>query len=157
NPIDRFVLARLEAEGLRPSPEADRRTLIRRVSLDLLGVPPTPEEVEAFLADEAPGAYERLVDRLLADPRHGERMAPAGLAAAPYADSDGYSVDHDRSMWPYRDWVIRAFNDNMPFDRFTVEQIAGDRLPGATLDQTVATAFLRNGMTTSEEGVDPEE
>ena len=157
NPIDHFVLARLEAEGLRPSPEADRATLIRRVSLDLIGLPPTLDEVDAFEADRGPDAYERLVDRLLASPHHGERQARPWLDQARYADTNGYEKDGSRSIWPYRDWVIRASNQDMPFDRFTIEQIAGDLLPGATLDQRVATGFHRNTIVNAEGGVDDEE
>jgi hypothetical protein len=157
NPLDRFVLARLEREGLTPSPEADRITLLRRVSLDLTGLPPTPEEVDAFLKDEAADAYERAVDRLLKSPRYGERMAHRWLDAARYADTNGYQTDGDRVMWRWRDWVIEAFNSNMPFDRFTVEQIAGDLLPNATLDQKLATGFNRNHRGNSEGGVIPEE
>ncbi len=157
NPIDRFVLARLEREGLGPSPEADRATLIRRVSLDLIGLPPTIEEVDAFVADARPEAYERLVDRLLASPHYGERWARRWLDAARYADTNGYEKDRERSIWPYRDWVIKALNDDMPFDRFTVEQIAGDLLPGATVSQKVATGFHRNTMINEEGGIDVEE
>ena len=133
NPIDHFVLARLEREGLRPSPEADRATLIRRVSLDLIGLPPTPAEVDAFENDRGPGAYERVVNRLLASPHYGERQARPWLDQARYADTNGYEKDGRRSIWPYRDWVIRAFNRDLPFDQFTIEQLAGDLLPNATL------------------------
>jgi mono/diheme cytochrome c family protein len=157
NPIDSFVLARLEREGLRPSSEADRATLIRRVSLDLTGLPPTPAEVGAFLADASPDAYERVVDRLLASPRYGERMAVRWLDAARYADTNGYQSDGERTMWRWRDWVIDAFNANLPFDRFTVEQIAGDLLPGATLGQRIATGFNRNHRGNAEGGIIPEE
>ena len=135
NPMDRFILARLEQEGLRPSPEADRRTLLRRLSLDLTGLPPTPAEVDLFLADLSPEAYEKVVDRLLASPRYGERMAIRWLDAARYADTSGYQTDGERTMWRWRDWVIDAFNHNMPFDRFTLEQLAGDLVPNATLPQ----------------------
>jgi len=152
NPIDRFIEARLEREGMRHAPEADRVTLIRRVTLDLTGLPPTPEEVDAFVADESPDAYARLVDRLLASPRYGERMVWEWLDAARYADSNGYQADPERTMWPWRDWVIRAMNDNMPFDRFTIEQLAGDLLPDATLEQKVATGFNRNHMYNGEGG-----
>ena len=155
--IDRFVLARLEREGLKPSPEADRSTLIRRVSLDLIGLPPTIEEVDAFVADSRPDAYERLVDRLLASPHYGERWARRWLDVARYADTNGYEKDRERSIWPYRDWVIKALNDDMPFDRFTVEQIAGDLLPDATASQKVATGFHRNTMINEEGGIDVEE
>lgn len=157
NAIDRFVLARLEAAGIEPSPEADRRTLIRRVTLTLTGLPPSPEDVERFVADERPGAYERLVERLLASPRFGERMALQWMDAARYGDSSVYHADGVRDMWPWRDWVIRAYNDGMPFDRFTVEQIAGDLLPGATTAQRIATGFHRNHGTTDEGGAIPEE
>jgi hypothetical protein len=157
NPIDRFILARLEKEGLKPSPEADRPTLIRRVTLDLTGLPPTPAEVDAFLADRAPNAYEKVVDRLLASPRYGERMAWEWLDAARYADTNGYQGDNVRTMWPWRDWVVRALNANMPFDQFVVEQIAGDLLERPTLDQRIATGFNRNHMLNGEGGRIPEE
>lgn len=157
NGLDRFVLARLEQAGLAPSPEADRHTLIRRVSLDLRGLPPTPEEVTRFVNDTKPDAYEQLVDRMLADPAFGERWARMWLDLARYADSKGLGSDPLRTIWRYRDWVIDAFNANMPFDRFTVEQIAGDMLPGATLEQKIATAFHRNTMTNTEGGTDDEE
>ena len=157
NEIDYFILARLEKEKLQPSLEASRNTLIRRLSFDLTGLPPTPGEVDAFLADSSPGAYEKLVDRLFASPRYGERMAQHWLDLARYADSDGYFKDLNRSMWPYRDWVIQAFNKNKPFDEFTIEQLAGDLFPNAALEQKIATAFNRNGMATGEGGVDPEE
>jgi hypothetical protein len=158
NPIDAFVLAKLESEGIEPSPEADRNTLIRRVSLDLIGLPPTPEEVEQFVSDNQPDAYERLVDRLLASPHYGEKWARSWLDLAHYADSDGYEKDLPRPYaWRYRQWVIDALNANMPFDEFTIEQLAGDLLPAATLDQKVATGFLRNVLTNREGGVNPEE
>jgi hypothetical protein len=157
NAIDRFVLARLEKEGLNPSPEASKETLIRRVSLDLNGVPPTPAEVDAFVSDLRPDAYERLVDRLLASPRYGERWATPWLDYARYGDSDGWTNDRQRVSWPYRDWVIRALNQNMPFDQFTIEQLAGDMLPNATVDQKVATGFVRNSMFQDEGGTDPAE
>jgi hypothetical protein len=157
NPIDAFILARLEPEGLRPSAEADRTTLIRRVTLDLTGLPPTPAEVDAFLQDASPDAYEKVVDRLLASPRYGERMAARWLDAARYADTNGYQTDGERIMWRWRDWVIEAYNANMPFDQFTLEQIAGDMLPGATLDQKIATGFNRNHRGNAEGGVIPEE
>ncbi len=157
NPIDYFVLARLEREGLRPSAEAARTTLIRRVSLDLTGLPPTPAEVDAFLADSSPDAYEKVVDRLLQSPRYGERMALPWLNAARYADTNGYQTDGERIMWRWRDWVIDAFNANMPFDQFTIEQIAGDMLPNATVEQRIATGFNRNHRGNSEGGVIPEE
>ncbi|MFZ4629503.1 MAG: DUF1549 domain-containing protein, partial [Blastocatellia bacterium] len=146
NPIDAFVLARLEREGLTPSARAGRETLLRRLSLDLIGLPPTPEEMERFLADTRPDAYEREVDRLLASPHFGERWGRLWLDAARYADSDGYEKDKVRWAWFYRDWVIRAINTDLPYDRFIIEQIAGDLLPSATQDQVVATGFLRNSM-----------
>ncbi len=157
NSIDHFVFARLGREKLKPSPEAAKTTLIRRVSLDLLGLPPTLEEVESFLGDRAPGAYERLVDRLLSSNRYGERMAMQWLDYARYADSHGFQTDSSRTMWPWRDWVIRAFNDNMPFDQFTVEQIAGDLLPEPTRSQLVATGFNRNHRINGEGGIIGEE
>ena len=152
NPIDEFILARLDDEGLKPSPEANRTTLIRRVSLDLTGLPPTPAEVNAFLADPSPDAYEKVVDRLLRSPRYGEHMARAWLDAARYGDTHGLHLDNYREMWPYREWVIKAFNDNRPFDQFLVEQLAGDMLPNPSLDQIVATGFNRCHVTTSEGG-----
>ena len=157
NAIDAFVLARLEREGLKPSVEADRTTLIRRLSLDLTGLPPTIAEVDAFLADQAPDAYEKVVERLLASPHYGERWARRWLDRARYADTNGYEKDRERSIWPYRDWVIHALNADMPFDTFTVEQIAGDLLPGATESQKVATGFHRNTMINEEGGIDVEE
>jgi mono/diheme cytochrome c family protein len=157
NPIDRFVLARLEAAGLKPAPEADRRALARRLSLDLTGLPPSPAEVEAFVNDPAPDAYERLVDRLLDSPRWGEHRGRYWLDAARYADTHGIHFDNYREMWSYRDWVIGAFNRNMPFDRFTVEQLAGDLLPDRTLDQQVASGFNRCNITTNEGGAIAEE
>ncbi|MHC5026498.1 MAG: DUF1549 domain-containing protein, partial [Planctomycetota bacterium] len=156
-PIDAFVLDRLEREVLEPSPEADRRTLIRRLSLDLTGLPPTPAEVRAFVADTSDDAYERVVDRLLARPQFGERMALRWLDLARYADTNGYSIDGGRHMWAWRDWVIDAYNDNMPFDRFTVEQLAGDLLPDATVSQRIASGFNRNHMNTHEGGTIAEE
>ena len=150
NAIDYYVLSRLQVAGLKPSPQAGKRTLIRRLSFDLTGLPPTLGEVDAFVADESPGAYEKVVDRLLASPRYGERMAVDWLDAARYADTHGYHEDYHRDMWPWRDWVISAFNSNMPFDQFTIEQLAGDLLPGATNSQIVATGFNRNhGVTAS--------
>lgn len=157
NPIDRFVLAKLEDAGLEPAPEADRRTLIRRVTLDLTGLPPTPAEVEAFLDDQSPNAYENLVDRLLASPAYGEHRARYWLDAARYADTHGLHIDNYREMWPYRDWVIEAFNQNMPFDQFTVEQLAGDLLENPTREQLIATGFHRCNVTTNEGGVIDEE
>ncbi len=157
NPIDRFILARLDAAHLQPAPEAPRSTLIRRLSLDLTGLPPTPEEVYAFENDKLPDAYEKLVDKYLASPHYGEHRAKAWLDAARYADTHGIHVDNYREMWPYRDWVINAFNRNLSFDRFTVEQIAGDLLPNPTLDQLIATGFHRCNVTTNEAGIIPEE
>ncbi len=156
-PIDAFILERLQKEGLKPSPEADRATLIRRVSMDLTGLPPTAEEVSAFEKDNAPNAYEHVVDRLLQSPRYGERMAMPWLDSARYADSHGFQTDSSRSQWPWRDWVINAFNTNMPFDEFTIEQIAGDLLPNATRDQMVATGFNRNHRLNGEGGIIAEE
>ncbi len=152
NPIDQFILARLEREGLKPSPDADKATLLRRVTYDLTGLPPTPEALDAFLADGAADAYERRVETLLQSPRYGERMAMPWLDAARYADTHGYHIDNLRSMWPWRDWVIGAFNRNLPFDQFTIEQLAGDLLPGATRDQQVASGFNRNHMINFEGG-----
>ena len=157
NPIDRFVLARLEREGLEPSPEADKATLLRRVTLDLTGLPPTPSEIEQFLDDRSPDAYEKRVDALLLSPHYGERMAMPWLDTARYADTHGYHIDSLRVMWPWRDWVIDAFNRNLPFDRFVVEQLAGDLLPGATRDQRVASGFNRNHMINFEGGAIAEE
>jgi len=156
-PIDRFILARLERESLHPAAEADKRILIRRVSLDLTGLPPTPAEVDAFLADQSPNAYETVVDRLLASPHYGERMAYRWMEAARYGDSNGYQTDGDRDMWRWRDWVIDAFNRNMPYDRFTSEQLAGDLMPNPTLEQQIASGFNRNHRTTGEGGIIPEE
>jgi hypothetical protein len=157
NGIDYFILARLEREGLAPAPEADRTTLLRRVTLDLTGLPPTPAEVDAFLADNSPNAYEMVVDRLLASPRYGERMAARWLDAARYADTNGYQNDGERYMWRWRDWVLDAFNANMPFDQFTIEQLAGDLLPQPTLSQRIATGFNRNHRGNGEGGIIPEE
>jgi mono/diheme cytochrome c family protein len=152
NPIDAFVFARLERAKLAPSAPATKEQLIRRVTLDLTGLPPTPAEVDAFVADPAADAYEKVVDRLLASPRYGERMAWDWLEAARYADTNGYQGDNERTMWPWRDWVVRAFNDNMPYDRFTVWQLAGDLLPNATREQILATGFNRNHMINGEGG-----
>ncbi|MEM7394881.1 MAG: DUF1549 domain-containing protein, partial [Verrucomicrobiota bacterium] len=153
NPIDAFIGHRLAEEGLEPSPEADRRTLLRRVTLDLTGLPPTPEEIHAFLKDESPDAYEKAVDRLLSSVHYGERMTLVWLDAARYADTGGYQGDTPRTMWPWRDWVIRAYNRNLPFDRFTVEQLAGDMLPEPTMEQRLATGFNRNHRINNEGGV----
>ena len=155
NEIDNFILARLERESLRPSPEANKITWLRRVSLDLTGLPPTPEEVDAFLKssiENPKSSFEKIVDRLLASPRYGERMAWDWLEAARYADSNGYQGDNDRTMWPWRDWVVRALNANVPYDKFTIEQLAGDLLPKATDEQRLATAFNRNHMINGEGG-----
>lgn len=157
NAIDHFLLGRLDREGLTPSEEADKITLIRRLTLDLTGLPPTPVEVRDFLNDAADNAYEKVVGRLLQSPRYGERMATRWLDAARYADTNGYQSDGVRSMWRWRDWVIDAFNNNMPFDQFTIEQIAGDMLPNATRDQVIATAFNRNHRTSAEGGIVEEE
>ncbi len=157
NPIDHFVLARLEREGLKPTGEAAGTRLIRRLTFDLSGLPPTPEEIESFLADESEDAYERVVDRLLESPRFGERMAVDWLDAARYADTYGYQSDVFRAMWPWRDWVVRSFNDNMPYDQFVTWQLAGDLLPGATQDQVLATAFNRHHRQTNEGGSIEEE
>jgi hypothetical protein len=157
NPIDSFILARLEAENLRPSKEAARATLLRRVTLDLTGLPPSPEEIDAFLKDRSAKAYDKVVDRLLASPRYGERMAMHWLDLARYADTHGYHIDSHRDMWPWRDWVIDAFNRNLPYDRFTVEQLAGDLLPNPTTEQLIATGFNRNHMINYEGGAIPEE
>ncbi len=157
NAIDAFVLARLEKEGLQPSPKAAKARLIRRVYLDLIGLPPSIQEVNAFLKDERPGAYEAVVDRLLKSPRYGERWARQWLDLARYADSNGYQADQFRTMWAWRDWVIDAFNADMPFDQFTIEQIAGDLLPDASLSQKIATGFHRCPTCNVEAGVDPEE
>jgi len=156
-PIDHFALARLERAGVSPNPEADRETLARRLALDLTGLPPLPADVDAFVADAAPDAYERYVDKLLASEHFGERMALEWLDAARYADSNGFQADTSRSNWPWRDWVIRAFNANMPFDDFTVKQLAGDLLPGATRDDIVATGFNRNHRLNGEGGSIAEE
>jgi hypothetical protein len=157
NPIDRFVLARLEKEGIRPSPEAPKETLLRRLSLDLTGLPPTPQEIDAFVANTSADAYEKQVERVLASPAYGERWGRHWLDAARYADSNGYSHDNPRSIWKYRDWVIDAVNRGMPFDRFTAEQLAGDLIPNATLDQKIATGFHRNTQFNTEGGIDAEQ
>jgi mono/diheme cytochrome c family protein len=157
NPIDHFTLARLEAQELKPSEEADKATLLRRVSLDLTGLPPTPAEVDSFVADKSPDAYEKRVDHLLQSPHYGERMAMPWLDLARYSDTHGYHIDSLREMWPWRDWVIAAFNRNMPFDEFTIEQLAGDLLPNATLEQKIASGFNRNNMINFEGGAIPEE
>jgi len=156
-PVDRFLLARIEKENLAPSPEADRATILRRLSLDLTGLPPTPAELDTFRADKSPNAYEKQVDRLLASPRYGERMAMQWLDLARYADTHGYHIDSQRDMWHWRDWVIQSFNRNQPYDQFTVEQLAGDMLPNPTVDQRLATGFNRNHMINFEGGAIPEE
>lgn len=157
NPIDSFILAKLEDQGIKPSPQADKLTLLRRVSLDLTGLPPTPAEITGFLRDKSPKAYEKVVDRLLASPRYGERMAMDWLDCARYADSNGYQNDYERYQYRWRDWVIDAFNRNMPYDEFTVDQLAGDLLPHASLDQIIATGFCRNNRLNTEGGAIPEE
>lgn len=157
NPVDAFVFARLAREKISPSPEATRETLLRRVTLELTGVPPTPAELDAFLADRAPDAYERVVDRLLASPRYGERWAWDWLDVARYADTNGFQGDPERTMWPWRDWVVNAINANMPYDQFTIEQLAGDLLPDATTEQKLASGFHRNNMFNGEGGRIPEE
>jgi hypothetical protein len=156
-PIDRFILSSLERRGLRPAPEATRETLLRRLSFDLTGLPPTLDEIDAFVADRSPDAYEKVVDRLLASPAYGERMAADWLDIARYADSHGYQDDGMRQMWPWRDWVISAFNRNLPVDQFITWQLAGDLLPNPTEEQRLATGFNRNHMQTQEGGVVPEE
>ncbi|HTA30167.1 MAG TPA: DUF1549 domain-containing protein, partial [Candidatus Cybelea sp.] len=157
DPIDKFILSKLEGENLKPSPEADKITLLRRLSLDLIGLPPTIEELDAFTADTSKDAYEKQVERLLASPHYGERWGRIWLDAAHYADSDGFEKDKPRFIWNYRDWVIKAFNENLPYDQFIIQQIAGDLLPNPTQDDEVATGFLRNSMLNEEGGVDPEQ
>ncbi len=155
NPIDSFILDRLESENLKPSPEADRHTLVRRLYLDLIGLPPTPEQADAFVNSSDPEVYQKLVDNLLSSPRYGERWARPWLDLARYADTNGYEKDRPRTIWPYRDWVINAINADMPFDQFSIEQLAGDMLPDATRDQHIATGFHRNTMINEEGGIDP--
>ena len=157
SPIDNFILARLEREGLKPTAEADKTTLLRRVTLDLTGLPPTLAEIDSFLKDTTPDAYEKRVDRLLSSPHYGERMAMQWLDLARYADTHGYHIDSHRDMWRWRDWVINAFNRNLPFDQFTIEQLAGDLLPNATVEQQIASGFNRNHMINFEGGAIPEE
>jgi len=157
NEIDQFVLKKLEEKGLKPAPEADKATLLRRVSLDLTGLPPTPEEVDAFLVDNTPNAYEKVVNRLLFSPHYGERQAIEWLDVARYADTHGYQDDGLRTMWPYRDWVIKAYNQNLPFDKFVLWQLAGDMLPRPTKDMLIATAFNRNHQQSQEGGIVPQE
>ncbi|MEL7264306.1 MAG: DUF1549 and DUF1553 domain-containing protein, partial [Planctomycetota bacterium] len=154
-PIDQFVFAQMRRQGFRPSPQADRATLVRRLYLDLIGVLPTLQQADAFVNDARPDAYARLVDELLASPRYGERWARPWLDLARYSDTNGYEKDRPRTMWPYRDWVVRALNDDMPYDQFSIEQIAGDMLPGATVTQRIATGFHRNTMLNEEGGIDP--
>src|SRR5205809_1974918 len=157
NPIDAFIQSRLAREGLEPSPEADRRTLIRRVTLDVTGLPPTPQEVEAFVKDTSANAYEKVVDRLLASPRYAEKQAMHWLDAVRYADTCGFHGDNPFPAWPYRDYVLRAFRDNKPFDAFTREQLAGDLIPGASVEQRVASAYNRLTRTSAEGGLQPKE
>jgi hypothetical protein len=157
NAIDSFILARLEKAGIKPSPEADRPTLIRRVTLDLVGLLPMPKEVDDFVNDGSPNAFEKVVDRLLASPHYGERQGRHWLDLARYADSNGYTIDGARIIWPWRDWVVKAMNDDMPFDQFTAEQLAGDLLPKPTTDQRIATGFHRNTSFNEEGGTDPEQ
>jgi cytochrome c553 len=153
NPIDRFILAKLEAKNLTPAPQADKRTLIRRVALDLTGLPPTPAELDEYLKDLTPKAYENMIDRYLASPHYGEHRARYWLDAARYGDSNGIHIDNYREIWPFRDWVIQAYNRNQPFDQFTIDQLAGDLVPNPTLDQRIATGFIRCGVTTNEAGI----
>jgi hypothetical protein len=157
NDLDRFILEALEAAELEPAPQASREMLIRRLSLDLIGLPPTPAEVQSFVDDQAADAYERLVARLLASPQFGVRQALGWLDLARYADSDGYPHDGDRVVWPFRDWVVNAFNQDMPYDEFTIKQLAGDLLPNATDTDRLASAFHRQTRINREAGVDPEE
>jgi len=156
--MDRFVLARLQKEGLAPAPESDKASLLRRVSFDLTGLPPTPQEEAAYLADSSPQAYEKQVHRLLASPHFGERWASMWLDLARYADSKGYEADRDRpGVWPYRDWVIDAINHNLPYDQFVIKQLAGDLLPHATFEDRIATSFHRQTPNNDEGGTDDEE
>src|SRR5438105_288931 len=157
NGIDHFILARLESEGIKPSSEADRVTLIRRLSLDLTGLPPSISEVDEFVRDRGGDGYERAVERLLASPHYGERWGRHWLDVARYSDSNGYSVDAPRSIWKYRDWVIQALNIDLPFDQFVIDQLAGDLLPNGTLEQKIATGFHRNTQINQEGGIDPEQ
>jgi mono/diheme cytochrome c family protein len=157
NAIDHFVLSQLEREGMQPAPEATKSTWLRRVTFDLTGLPPTIAELETFLADGSSSAYEKVVDRLLASERYGERMAMHWLDLARYADTNGYNNDEERTQWPWRDWVIDAFNQNLPYDQFVTEQLAGDLLPNASLSQRIATAFNRNHVFTTEGGIIEEE
>ena len=153
NTIDRFVLAKLEERGLVPAATADRHTLIRRVALDLTGLPPTPAEIDLYMKDLSPAAYEHMVDRYLASPHFGEQRARYWLDVARYGDTHGIHIDNYREIWPYRDWVIQAYNRNLPYNTFATDQLAGDLLPNATLDQRIATGFIRSGVTTNEGGI----
>jgi len=157
NPVDAFIQERLMREGLPPSPEADRRTLLRRVTLDLTGVPPTPEEMQAFLADRSGDAYEKIVDRLLVSPRYAEMHTMHWLDAVRYGDSAGFHGDNLWPAWPYRDYVLRAFRDNKPFDEFTRDQLAGDLEPNATKDQLIASAYNRLNRASAEGGIQSKE
>ncbi|MEO7652545.1 MAG: DUF1549 domain-containing protein, partial [Bryobacteraceae bacterium] len=156
-PVDRFILAGLERKKLKPSPEAGKQTLLRRASLDLTGLPPSPQEIEEFAADTRPDAFERVVDRLLSSKHYGERWGRHWLDLARYADTNGYNIDGPRDIWKYRDWVIDAFNRDLPFDQFVIEQIAGDMLPSPTVDQLIATGFHRNTPINMEGGIDHEQ
>jgi len=155
NPIDAFILKNLEKNGLDPSAPADPYALVRRLYLDLIGLPPTPEQTDRFVKDDRVDAYERLVDQLMASSHYGEKWAREWLDLARYADTNGYEKDRPREIWQYRDWVIRALNEDMPYDQFTIEQLAGDMLPGATQDQKIATGFHRNTQLNEEGGIDP--
>ena len=157
NPIDQFVYRKFNEVGLSPNPEADKHSLIRRLSLDVTGLPPTLQEIDSFLEDRSPKAYEKLVDRLLASPHFGERWASMWLDLARYADSKGFEKDTNREIWKFRDWLINAFNQDMPFDQFSIEQLAGDLLPNPTEEQLIATAFHRNTLANDEGGTDNEE
>src|SRR5579862_2817177 len=157
NPIDRFVLAKLERAGLKPEPEADKDTLALRAAQTLTGLPPNPAELEAFRRDTKPGAYERLVDRLLAKPEYGEHEARYWLDAVRYGDTHGLQLDNERGVYPYRDWVVRAFNEDLPYDRFAAWQLAGDLLPNPTTEQLIATGYIRMNLTSNEGGAIPEE
>lgn len=157
HPIDHFIRERLEKEGLTPAPEADPFTLVRRVYLDLIGLPPTPAEADAFVNNRSPDAYEKLVDSLLASKPYGERWARRWLDLARYADTNGFEKDRPRQIWPYRDWVVKALNEDMPFDQFSIRQLAGDMLPNATPEDIIATGFHRNTMLNEEGGIDPNE
>ena len=155
NPIDAFISDNLSKNGLTPSEEADRYSLVRRLYLDLIGLPPTPEQADTFVFDNRPDAYENLVDHLLQSSHYGEKWGREWLDLARYADSNGYEKDRPRNIWPYRDWVIRSLNADMPYDQFTIEQLAGDMLPNATDNQKIATGFHRNTQLNEEGGIDP--